>query len=83
VDDGPVADDAIVAHDSRVARVGVQYAAVLDVGAETDPDRLGVPPQHRSVPDARILSQVNGPDHVRSRRDPCGRSDLGIDLAVG
>ena len=33
VDDGLVADDAIVAHDSRVAGIGVQYAAVLDVGA--------------------------------------------------
>jgi hypothetical protein len=55
VHNGPVADDAVVSHESRVARVGVQDAAVLDVGAGPDPDRLCVPPQHGPVPDARLL----------------------------
>src|SRR5215210_624938 len=83
VHDGPVADDAVVTDDSREAGVGVQDAAVLDVGAGTDPDRLRVAPQHGPVPDARLLCQVNVPDHVRSRRDPRGRRDLRIGVAVG
>jgi hypothetical protein len=55
VHDGPVADDAVFSHDSRIAGVGVQDATVLDVGAGPDPDRLCVPPQHGPVPDARLL----------------------------
>src|SRR5215211_8507397 len=43
VHDSPVADDAIVAHYGRVAGVGVQHAAVLDVATGADPDRLSVP----------------------------------------
>src|SRR5215212_2831361 len=66
VHDGPVADYAVFAHYRRKAGVCVQDAAVLDVGAGADPDRLRVAPQHRPVPDVRLLRQANVPDHVRS-----------------
>src|SRR5215211_2540313 len=82
VHDGPVADDAIVAHYGQVAGVGVQHAAVLDVGAGADPDRLRVSPQHRPVPDARLLSEMHISDHVRPRRDPRGRGVLRECVAV-
>ena len=67
--DGPVVDDAIVAHYSRVAGIGVPHAAVLDVGSGADPDLLRVPPQHRPVPDALLLPEMYISDYVPPRRD--------------
>ena len=40
VHDGPVADDAVVSHDSRVAGVGVQDATVLDASVVHEDVRL-------------------------------------------
>src|SRR5215208_3238767 len=83
VHDRIVAEDATLANDRGVAWVGVEHAAVLDVGPGPDTDGLRVAAQHGPIPDARLFTQVDVPDDAGSRRDPGGLRDLGEGVAVG
>jgi hypothetical protein len=76
VHDRVVAEDASLADDRRVSGVGVEDAAVLDVGPGPDTDGLRIAAQYGPVPDARFFTQVNVPDNVCSRRDPGRMCDL-------
>jgi len=68
--DRVVAEYAAVTDDRGVAGVGVQDAAVLDVGPGPYTDGLRVTTQHGPVPYARLLAQVYVPDDEGPRRDP-------------
>src|SRR5688500_19856039 len=82
VHDRVVAEDASLANDRGVAGVGVEDAAVLDVGPGPDTDGLRVATQHGPVPDARFFTQVDFPDDEGSRCDPGRTCDLRRDVAV-
>src|ERR687883_529365 len=69
---------AVLRGDTEPIRVGtrtniqdgcVLHAAVLDVGARPYPDGLSIPPEHRSVPDARLLSEIHRSNNIGPRRD--------------
>jgi hypothetical protein len=81
--DRVVAEDASLANDRRVAGIGVQHAAVLDVSPGSDTDGLRIAAQHGPVPDARLFTQVDVPDNAGSRRDPGRTCDLREGVAVG
>src|SRR5829696_8058465 len=81
--DRVVAEDASLANDRRVARVGVEDAAVLHVGPGPDTDGLRVAAQHGPVPDARFFTQVDVPDDTGSRGDPGRTCYLREGVAVG
>jgi hypothetical protein len=83
VHDCLVADDAVIADYRWVTGVGVQHAAVLDVGPGSDTDGLRIAAQHGPVPDARLFTQVDVPDNAGSRRDPGRTCDLREGVAVG
>ena len=53
-----VADGDVAADHQREAGIGVQRAAVLDVGALADLDRLGVGAGDGAVPDARARGPI-------------------------
>src|SRR5215208_367204 len=82
VHDCLVADHTPLAHDSRVARVSVEHATVLDVRPRSDTDRLRVTAQHGPIPDARLLPQMNVPDDIGTGRDPRRFWELREDVAV-
>lgn len=70
VDYGFVADDACFTDYRRVAGVGMEDCAVLDVGAGADAYGFGVAAQHGSVPDARFFTQTHLADYESAGGDP-------------
>jgi hypothetical protein len=74
-----MADRHILADRQRLAHVGVQHAAVLDVAAAPDDDGLVVTPQHGSVPDAAVGLQADLPDDGGTVGHPGTAIDLGND----
>ena len=83
VHDSQMAYDTPFAHYRRIPRIRVQHATVLYVRAGPYTDRLRVPPQHRPVPDARLLPQVHRPDDVGPRRDEGGFRNFRFFIAKG
>ncbi len=76
-----VADRDVVADLQRIARVGMQHRAFLDVAFVADRDRLVVAAGDRAEPDAGALAERDLADQRRFGRD-IGRSrDLGRVLA--
>src|SRR5690606_16996616 len=76
VADRAAVQDRVVAHRHPAADgqgeagIGVQHAAVLDVGARPDGDLLQVAAQDRAVPDAHLRGQAHPADHRGVRRQP-------------
>src|SRR5919106_1443022 len=70
VQHGEVADRHVRAYGQGKARVGVQDAAVLNVGAFAHGDQLVVATQHYAPPDARVPLEPDLADHRSARRDP-------------
>jgi hypothetical protein len=70
--DRVVADNAILAYRRRIPGVRVQHAAVLNVRARPYAYWLRVPPQHGSIPHARLFPQIHRPDEVGPRRHEAG-----------
>src|SRR5690606_33782743 len=64
-----MADGHAVADGQRLAGVGMQDAAVLDIGVPPDCDRIVVAPDRRAKPDAGARLE----NHVSY--DGCGRCD--------
>jgi hypothetical protein len=60
VEAGLVADDAIVAYDTRLVVVGVHHTAVLDAGPLSDVDLRHVGPEDRVGPDAGLFPHRDG-----------------------
>ena len=91
VDHGHVADQHVFADErgeplggpARPLRIDVDHAAVLDVGARADPDRVDVAAQHAIVPDARLGPDFDVADQLRAGRDEGGGSMTGVLPAKG
>ena len=56
---GPVADRNVGAHNHRKARVGMNDAPILNVAAGADVDAVAVGAKDCGIPDAGSVVQVN------------------------
>ena len=65
------------ADDEREPGVGMQHAAVLQVGALADADAVAVTAQDGGVPDADPVGERHGTDDARAVGDPGSGGDVG------
>ena len=70
----------VLAHGQGLANIGVQHAAILDVGAAPDADGFGVAAQDGAKPDARVFSQFHITHHLGTVGHPGGFRHAGCDL---
>ena len=82
LDDTAVQDDAVADGDAMAdqagdARVGVNHGEVLQVRPFADAYPLGIPPDHRVIPDAGIRSDLDVSQNDGAGRNEGGRIDHG------
>ena len=53
-----VSDRHVIAYDQRLANIGVQHAAILDIGAPSDANGLGVSAYNNAKPDAGVFTKL-------------------------
>ena len=70
VQHGGVSDRDVVADDGRASRVRVHDHVVLQVGSLPDPDRLGLGPQDRPVPERGVVPDRDITDDPNAGRHP-------------
>src|SRR5690606_6749747 len=75
---GSVADGHACADNGRIARVGMEDHAFLDVGARADEDRFGIAAQRRVKPDAAFGGKGDIADNDRAWRN----KDRWVDLVA-
>ena len=68
--DGVVADGAVLADPQRKAHVGVQRAEFLNVRARADDDRFVVAAQNRAEPDGGVGAEPDVAYEARVGRNP-------------
>jgi hypothetical protein len=61
---GSVPNRYVVANNGRLAKVGVEHSGVLNIGALTNDDFLDIAPNHRPVPDRRLVTDFDLPHYI-------------------